>query len=152
MKMPKPVTLDQIIGGQPYIHVGVARDGEMWIEHHTFLGQPFKGWGELWCLKTKKRAAAIFVTDYGLNPNHRYNNHRVFRHNHNNLQLLERLVRDQNVAEYLKLIGVKNIEGAILKMKEARRAWDALEDDMDEIFFSDDVDDPDEGLDHEFMN
>ncbi len=117
----KPVTLDQLVGGQHYIHVGVSLGGMMWMTIFVFCGQPI-GERKLGCNRQKIRGKVLsssrwilsfhdgdtqYAGDSGLLPR-KHNNHRVFRATTRNHALLTDLVERGALVEYLTLIGDEN--------------------------------------------
>ena len=120
-----PIMMDLIVGGQPYIEMVVCMDGNMFLSHHTFLGQPYKRPESCeynkgtWKIKAtnKRHQKEKYATDLGVAPGAQYNSHRVFRHTGRNLIALQDLVRRQALREYLELIGEDNIDQRIEDMR-----------------------------------
>lgn len=126
-----PVMMQDIIGGQEYLNMRVSVDGQMWLKIVRFFGQPFiekDGDGKKsWWIKTSE--GVLSITDLGMNPNRFHNQHRVFRYTERNLSQLRYLVDTNDIALYLELIRVVDIDEVLLRMLEESYRFDAELDD-----------------------
>ena len=125
----RPVTMKEVVGGQPYIEIEVWRDGTMSLSHHTLYGRPIRRDGVWWFRMRKNESRAsthmdeltnfCSAADAGLNPERRYNVHRTFRYTERNRRALSDLVKCQALGEYLDLIEATDQERSFLSRTQS---------------------------------
>lgn len=145
----KPITIKEVIGGQRYIRVGVTMDGQLWITSLVFCGRPFnKKWktinGSSAWIQVKKKTSnwtylsdigeksCVSVEDCGLDPKRRLTRGRTFRFNGRNQAILEDLVAQQDIAGYLKLIGIQDPQSTIEMMEAEYKDFMSFCQDQDD--------------------
>jgi hypothetical protein len=114
----KPVTLAEIVAGQPYIHVIVDIQGGLQLETVIFCGRPKKiryardevlqlFWGE-WSVFVQSKFEFQDIMrlghELGLEPSKCYNYHRIFRLNAESQRQLSKIVAEQDLLAYISLI------------------------------------------------
>ena len=116
--MLRPVSKEELIGGQWYINVLVAIGGKMYLDTFVVCGRAWKekiDQRSQWRMKVVggwSAGGAIFLSDCGVVLDSPYpdNYHRTFRYTAQNMQVLEGLVQRQDLEGYLSMIGIKNVE------------------------------------------
>ncbi len=110
----RPVTLDQLVGGQQYLAATLNMRGRLEVEIFTVCGRPVRSSydeGPLIRIRgTEESAVCEHRHAGGLGLLSLLFENRVFRATARNREILSDLVARQAAAEYLSLIGVGNPE------------------------------------------
>lgn len=109
MKKCIPFTIDSTVGGQLCHVMFLYPGGSLDIDTATICGQPYWEYGLWWIdlrYGARRRLRSYGRTAHALESS--FHEQQIFPFSSQNHEILSALVREQNLVEYLKLIGVED--------------------------------------------
>ncbi len=110
MRSLKPITMNEVVGGQTYIRVGVDIYNRLWMKTQVLCGQPYMMCGSWWMSIPPKSDWDLHnwasMSDGGMDPSRRTNRGSTFRFTGENMKFLSDLVERNALDEYLALVGL----------------------------------------------